>query len=148
MKIYNQNKTEILTEVDLSKGFLVNDKIVCQEIPEQQEQSHYEIVAEYENGGRDVKKIIDVKHQPKKTIFEDIQIFIPYTNKQLAEIEMEDLKSWFDVEYMRLEQKYRRLDTLNLLCDDESSPKENLLKLYKLAEEKRKKIQQLEKFLA
>lgn len=54
------------------------------------------------------------------------------------------LKQWFDVKYTHYEQKYRRLHTLGLKCDDGSEPIEKLKQLYREAEEKRKEIQRLE----
>lgn len=55
-----------------------------------------------------------------------------------------DLKVWFDYYYSQKEQKYRRLHTLGLKCDDGSEPIEKLKELYREAEEKRKEIQRLE----
>ena len=57
---------------------------------------------------------------------------------------IEHLKKWFDVDYTRLEQKYRRLHTLLLLCDNGTTPYDMLIWLYKEAEVKRKRIQELE----
>lgn len=58
---------------------------------------------------------------------------------------LSDLKTWFDSYYSQHEQKYRRLHTLNLLCDDGSLPIEKLTQLYEEAEFKRHEIQELEK---
>ena len=90
MKVYNQEKTTILTEYDLNKGYLVDDKIVIKTIPPQeevQEQFHYEY-KEYSNGGRDRIKVIDVAYQPAKPEsyeYEDIQVYVPYTEEELKE---------------------------------------------------------------
>jgi hypothetical protein len=59
MEIYNQEKTQILTEenTDFTKGFFQDDTIE-KTIPgreEEPEEGHYEIVAVYENGGKDVE---------------------------------------------------------------------------------------------
>lgn len=59
-------------------------------------------------------------------------------------IEIEELKFWFDSFYARNEQKYRRLIALNLLDDDGNSPQEKLQQLFIQAEIKRKQIQTLE----
>lgn len=58
--------------------------------------------------------------------------------------EINSLKHWFDNDYTRLEQKYRRLNTLNQKCDDGSQPYDKLIQLYQQAENKRKRIQELE----
>ena len=87
MKIYNETKTEILENVDLEKGRLIQDKIVTKTIPAQQEvqeQYHYEY-KEYPNGGKDRIKVVDVAYRPAKPEayeYEDIQIYKPYTNEE------------------------------------------------------------------
>lgn len=60
------------------------------------------------------------------------------------EEKIHELKVWFDYFYTQNEQKYRRLHTLGLKCDDGSEPIEKLKQLYSEAEEKRKEIQRLE----
>lgn len=149
MKIYNQSKTEILTTVDLESGYLVDDVIVVKTIPAQSEvpeDFHYEY-KEYENGGRDRIKVIDterVPYKPEQYEYENIQIYIPYNNTEKAIKKIEKLRLWFDTEYTKQEQKYRRLRTLSKLCDDGSNPEIKLRELYILAEQKRLEIQQLE----
>lgn len=58
--------------------------------------------------------------------------------------EINKLIMWFETEYKKNEQKYRRLNTLNLLCDDGTRPYDKLIDLYNEAETKRKRIQELE----
>lgn len=58
-----------------------------------------------------------------------------------------ELASWFSTYYTIHEQQYRRLIALNKLCDDGSNPSVKLTELYAVAEEKRKRIQELEKTL-
>ena len=55
------------------------------------------------------------------------------------------LKCWFDQEYAQKEQKYRRLYTLKLYCDDGSYPYDKLIELYNEAEDKRARIQEIER---
>ncbi len=92
MKVYNQDKSQILTDYDLEKGYLEQDTIITV-IPEQKainEVSHYEVIAEYPNGGKDVKKVIDIQGQdyvPEHTEVEQIQVYIPYTADELREIQ-------------------------------------------------------------
>lgn len=64
--------------------------------------------------------------------------------KKNALAELEQLKKWFDDTYQYKEQKYRRLRTLNKLCDDGSNPEEKLIELYHTAEMYRLEIQRLE----
>ena len=54
---------------------------------------------------------------------------------------------WFNNYYLINEQKFRRLNTLNKLCDNGTSPYENLRILYEEAEVKRARIQEIEKLL-
>ena len=66
------------------------------------------------------------------------------TQKQLAEIEIDSLRNWFNGYYTEHEQKYRRLYTMKLYCDDGSDPYQQLMLLYQTAEKNRKRIQELE----
>ena len=84
MKVYNQEKTQVLTEYDLEKGHLESDTITMPEIPAVEEQSHIEVIAEYPNGGKEVKKVIDVVGQAYKPKHEEeIAVYIPYTEEEL-----------------------------------------------------------------
>lgn len=68
-----------------------------------------------------------------------IQAELEYNNRLNCSNEINDLKRWFDVDYARKEQKYRRLIALG-----DSSVEPLLLELYKEAEIKRARIQELE----
>lgn len=69
------------------------------------------------------------------------------TKEELANNEIQELKRWFDISYAQKEQKYNRLIALERECDDGSDPADKLIELYKQAETKRKRIQELEKML-
>lgn len=91
MKVYNIEKTEILTEYDLTKGYLQPDTLVTHipAVEAVEEQSHYETIKEYPNGGKIVKKVIDVagvKAVEAHDETEQIQVYIPYTEKELTVI--------------------------------------------------------------
>ena len=102
MRVFDETKTVELTEYDLEKGYLKPDTIEI-EISEQEaveEVFHYETIKEYPNGGRDVKKVIDVEGKPyveAHTETENIFVYIPYTESQLekiaAKLEIEELKA-------------------------------------------------------
>ena len=91
MRIFNEEKTEELTSPDLAQGYLKQDKlfIAHHEAQEEiQQQSHYEVIAEYPNGGKDLQEVIDVEYRPAKDAweeYEDILVYIPYTQEQLNE---------------------------------------------------------------
>lgn len=97
MRVYNKEKTEILTNYDLTKGYLQEDTISIYQ-PEVQgvkEQYHYETINEYSNGGKDVRKVVDVAgidYQPAGTRKQKIYVYIPYTAQELADQEMGKLK--------------------------------------------------------
>ena len=98
MKIYNEDKTQILDNPDLKKGWLKEDKIVVKTIPateEVQEQGHYVTIREYENGGKDVEWVVDVEGIPAKPetyVYEDILLYTLYTEEELVELEIYELE--------------------------------------------------------
>ena len=102
MRVFNEDKTQELKEYDLNKGHLELDKLFIRHhkaVEEIKEQWHYETIAEYPNGGKDVSKVIDVPYQAPQEAFdeyEDIYVYIPYTDEELEELnkpsELEILK--------------------------------------------------------
>jgi len=112
MKIYNQEKKTILENPDLTKGYLVNDKIFVKHVPAQEEvkkQSHYEDVKVFYNPdgsvkGKEVREVIDIPHRPAVEAhdeYEDIQVYIPYTEEELLEMQKEELRAWRE-EYFKI----------------------------------------------
>jgi hypothetical protein len=91
MKVYNEEKTQILIEFDRDKGRLVEDKMLVEVLPAQEEvkeQGHYETIKEYPNGGQDVKWVVDVEGIPAREetpVYEDILVYIPYTKEEYLE---------------------------------------------------------------
>ena len=67
---------------------------------------------------------------------------------QEKETELGLLRYWFNTYYTEHEHKFRRLYSLNIKCDDGTDPYEQLMSLYKEAENKRKKIQEIEQLLS
>jgi hypothetical protein len=94
MRTFDESKTIELTEYDLDRGFL-RDDVLLTEIPEQEaveEVAHYKVIKEYPNGGKDVEKVIDVEGKPyiaAHTESEDIKVYVPYTETELARISAE-----------------------------------------------------------
>ena len=98
MKIID-NKTGLeIQNPDLTQGWL-HDETEAVEHPAQEgvpELSHYETVAEYPNGGKDVRKIIDREGIPARDAWTEqvpIQRYILYTAEELAEQEAERKKA-------------------------------------------------------
>lgn len=108
MKVYNQEKTQILTEYNLDIGRLKPDTIEINhpEVQAVEVQFHYETIKEYYNDdgsvkGSDVKKIIDVEgveYQPARTEVIDIHVYIPYTPDELREINLNKLRDMRETE--------------------------------------------------
>ena len=154
MKIYNETKTQEITDYDPAKGRLVADKIVIKQhaatpaVPaktarevamelqaqghtvfppvtaqkpnamnaagaangEELPQRYYIVLAEYPNGGRDVQEIKPTESVPAKEAWdetEDIQVYVPYTEEEIAAIEarkaIEEAKAYLrDTDYIVL----------------------------------------------
>lgn len=102
--IWNQDKTERIREDDVNYdlGHLVESTrhVHIDAVEAVEEQGHYETVMEYSNGGKDVKWVVDVsavKGVEEQDYDEDILIYVPYTEEELAiknaEKRIEELKS-------------------------------------------------------
>ncbi len=53
---------------------------------------HYETVAEYPNGGKDIRKVVDVPGMAAQEAWDEdipIQIYVPYTQEELDHIQAE-----------------------------------------------------------
>ena len=94
MKIYNEDKTKILTELeaDLEKGYFKEDikETFIPEVKGVEEQGHYKVLQTYPNGGQDVEWVVDVPgvpSSPEKHEKENILVYIPYTSLELKEID-------------------------------------------------------------
>ncbi|NDK07881.1 hypothetical protein EOM39_01385 [Candidatus Gracilibacteria bacterium] len=101
MRIFDEKKENelVLENLDLSKGYLKQDKLFLKKhkaIKEQTEIKEEYVIYEYPNGGKDIGyKIIQPYIAPKDAWdeYEDIQVYIPYTEKELAEKEIIELKA-------------------------------------------------------
>lgn len=103
MKVYNQNKDIILKEYNLNLGKLVKDTItiVTEEVKAVEEQGHYETIKEYSNGGKDVKWVVEVagvEYQPAREETEEIYVYVPYTDEELKDIQIEKLRHKREIE--------------------------------------------------
>lgn len=90
MRVFNQDKTQELTAYDLNKGRLIDDTIkrIIPAVQGQEEVGHYETVAEYPNGGKDIEWVVDqpyIEAQPEREEVEEIQIYIPFTAEEQAQ---------------------------------------------------------------
>ena len=98
MRIFDETKTKEITNPDLEKGYLQADKLLIAHHDAQeevQEQKHEELLHEYPNGGKEYMEVIDVPYQPAKEAwdeYEDIQVYISYTEEELEQIKADSLR--------------------------------------------------------
>lgn len=91
MRIFDTNNIE-LTNPDLSRGYLNEDKIFVKHHEATQpieERWHYEVIKVYPNGGKDIKKVVDVAGVSARDAwdeYEDIFRYIEYTEDEIREI--------------------------------------------------------------
>ena len=88
MKIIDETGA-VVENPDLTLGYLVDDTEPVEHpaVEGVEEVSHYETVAEYPNGGRDVRKVIDVPGVPAQAAWLEqvpVQRYIRYTAEELA----------------------------------------------------------------
>ena len=91
MKIIDSNGVEIASP-DLTLGYLKPETqtIHHDAVAGVEEVSHYETIREYPNGGKDVKKVVDVKAVPAQDAYDEeveVQRYVLYTAEELAEQE-------------------------------------------------------------
>lgn len=97
MKIIDDKTGLEIQNPDLTQGWL-HDETKAVEHPAQEgvpELSHYETVAEYPSGGKDVRKVIDRECVPAQDAWTEqvpIKRYILYTAEELAEQEAERKK--------------------------------------------------------
>lgn len=96
MRILDADGNELAT-YDKEKGYISSEKITHR-IPAVEgvaEEGHYEVINEYPNGGKDVEYIIDVpgvEAVPEHDEEEEIYRYTLYTEKELAQMEIQNLK--------------------------------------------------------
>ena len=88
MKILDETGA-VVENPDLTLGYLTDDTQPLEHpaVEGVEEVSHYETVAEYPNGGRDVRKVIDVPGVPAQAAWTEqvpVQKYVRYTAEELA----------------------------------------------------------------
>lgn len=88
MKIIDETGA-VIENPDLTLGYLVDDSEPLEHpaVEGVEEVSHYETVAEYPNGGRDVRKVIDTPGVAAKAAWIEqvpIQRYVRYTAEEMA----------------------------------------------------------------
>ncbi len=114
MEIYNE-KMERMDHPDLTRGYLRSGVRTVEHaaVKGVEEKWHYEVTAQYKNGGRDVQRVTDVPGIEARAAWTEeipIQIFVPYTEEQLKAMEEERNRPGVEE---RLGQMEKALETLN-----------------------------------
>lgn len=112
-EIYNENM-ELIENPDLSIGYLKpGTRVEHHEAVEGvTEVWHYETVAEYPNGGKDIRKIVDVPGVEAQAAWDEeipIQIYVPYTQEELDRMEAERNKPTTEERVAQLEAQNEAL---------------------------------------
>lgn len=90
MIIYDENKN-IIENPDLTLGHLepVQAVIHHDEVQAIEDQYHYEVIATYPNGGKDIARVVDVPGRPYRPAYDEIidyMLYIEYTPEELENI--------------------------------------------------------------
>ena len=106
-EIYNENM-EHIENPDLTLGYLKSGTRVEHHnaIEGVTEVWHYETIAEYPNGGKDVQRVVDVPGVEAKPAWDEeipIQIYVPYTQEELDRMEAERNKPTTEERVAQLE---------------------------------------------
>ena len=122
MRILDENNIELTEEqINLELGYLRPESIISihhKAVEEVKEVGHYEVIAEYPNGGKDVIWVIDVPGIEAKEAwdeYEDIQRYVLYTE---AELVARDAEKKAKEEEAMLNAQLRRL-AVNAVTWDE-----------------------------
>ena len=119
-EIYNENMKRI-ENPDLTLGYLKPDTRVEHHnaIEGVTEVWHYETIAEYPNGGKDIRKVVDVPGVAAQAAWDEeipIQIYVPYTQEELDRMEAERNKPAMEDRLIALEEENIQLkEALNAI---------------------------------
>lgn len=97
MRMIDENGREISAH-DPARGYLVEAQIlVChhEAVEAVEEVGHYEVAAEYPNGGKDLAWVVDVPGVEAREAwdeFEDVLQFVPFTDQEIRARRITELK--------------------------------------------------------
>ena len=108
-EIYNENM-ERIERPDMTLGYLKSSTRTehHEAIEGVTEVWHYETVAEYPNGGKDIRKVVDVPGVEAQAAWDEeipIQIYVPYTQEELNRMEAERNKPAMEDRLIALEEE-------------------------------------------
>ena len=127
MRILDENDNELNEEdLDYSLGYLESETLTIAEheaIEAVEEEGHYEVVAEYPNGGKDIAWVVDVEGVQAQDAWmetETIQRWHAYTEEELEEMRIAKEEAQANsTEAKILELQIALLDLAEALFGDE-----------------------------
>lgn len=115
MRILDENNAE-LTAPDLEQGYLKKERILIAHhpaVPGVPEQWHYETIAEYPGGGKDVARVVDVPGTAPRKAWDEYEDILRYTLYTQEELEQKNAPTWQDT--MEAQVMYTALLTDTIL---------------------------------
>lgn len=112
-EVYNE-AMEPIENPDLSLGYLTDSTrtVHHEAVDGVEEQFHYVTIAEYENGGKDVEKVIDVPGVEAQPAWDEeipIQIYHQFTQEELDRIEADRNRPTMEERIAQLESQNETL---------------------------------------
>lgn len=137
--IYNQDKTEILKyeDLDFDAGYLVDKEEVIHHdaIQEKEEIGHYQVLAEYENGGKDIAWIVDEEGIKGQDAYDEViqyKIYVPYSKEYIEHRQL--IAQYKDLWNKLLRSDYKLLKYLEgYYTDEEYAPIKQVREEYREA---------------
>lgn len=116
MEIYSENM-EPIESPDMMLGYLTEDvRIVHHEaVSAVQEVWHYEVIAQYPNGGKEVERVVDVAGVEAREAWDEripIWIYHPYTQAQIEAMKGKENQMTPEERIAALEMEVKRLKAL------------------------------------
>ena len=145
MNIYNKAKTKIIENPDLSLGYIKEDTITHhhEKVEAVEEQGHWETIAEYPNGGKDVEWVVDVEGVEGKEEYDEVEkiyVYVPYTKKELEK--RNAIKRINELRMLLNESDYKAIKYAEgLISEEDYQPIKELRQSY------REEINELEKLI-
>ena len=115
MRIMDENNAE-LTAPDLEQGYLKKERILIAHhpaVPGVPEQWHYETIAEYPGGGKDVARVVAVPGTAPREAWDEYEDILRYTPYTQEELEQKNAPTWQDT--MEAQVMYTALLTDTIL---------------------------------
>lgn len=123
MRIFDENNDEVLNP-DFSKGYGIEERVLVAHHEAQEtvvEEFHYDVLREYPNGGKDVKKVVDIPGHPAREAWDEYEEILRWHWYTPEEIEEQERKKNAPTQLDRVEAQvtYTAMMTDTLLPEEE-----------------------------